>query len=58
MDHYSDSTDRKPTDYVLFALGFAGFIFGTAGVMVASKFLTVAGGAMLLLSIFSFRLRD
>ncbi len=58
MDEYSDSTDRKPADYVLFALGFAGFIFGTAGVIVSSKFLTVLGGGMLLLAVFSFRLRE
>jgi hypothetical protein len=57
MHDYSDSTDRKPADYVLFALGFLGFLIGTAGVIVASKFLAVVGGGLLLLGVISFHWR-
>jgi hypothetical protein len=51
MDDYTDSTDRTAVDYVLFALGFLGFLMGTGGLIVSSPALAVAGGMLLLLAI-------
>ncbi len=52
-----DSTDRKPADYVLFALAFLGFIIGLSGVIVASIPAAFTGFVLMLLSILSYKLR-
>ncbi len=49
-----DSTDRKLTDYVLFALGFFSFIFGTAGVIAGSPPVSICGWLLMLLAVLSF----
>jgi len=51
MNDYSDSTDRSVGELTLFGLAFVGFICGAAGVVVASLFLTLMGGGLLLLSV-------
>lgn len=53
-----DSTDRKPVDFVLFGLGFLGFILLDAGVVISVAPLALLGGLMLLLCILSFGLRS
>ncbi len=58
MDTYVDSTDRGTGDYILFALGFIGFVVGTGGVVVASLPAAVVGGALLLLVVGCFGLRS
>ena len=57
MDTNYDSTDRKPADYVLFALAFLGFIIGLSGVIVASVPAAFIGLVLMLLSILSYQLR-
>ena len=54
MDTNFDSTDRSIADYVLFALGFLGFLTAAAGVVVAVKSLAILGLFMLLVSVLSF----
>jgi hypothetical protein len=50
----SDSTDRRPGDYVVFTLTFLGFMIAVAGVIVSSPAAAVAGLFLLLLSILGF----
>ncbi len=57
MEKSFDSTDRGPGDFVLFGLGFLGFVVGVAGVAVASPGSAVAGLVLLLVSVTSFQLR-
>jgi hypothetical protein len=57
MDANYDSTDRKPGDYVLFALAFLGFIIGVGGVVVASIPAAFTGLVLMLLSILGYQLR-
>ncbi len=55
--NYDDSSDRSPGDFILFFLAFAGFILGTAGVIVNSIGTAVTGGVLMVLSILPFRWR-
>jgi hypothetical protein len=57
MDFFSDSTDRTPTDYVLFALAFIGFVIGLSGVVLTSAWAALSGLLILTLCILAFRLR-
>ena len=57
MDTNYDSTDRKPADYVLFALAFLGFIIGLAGMVVASVPAAFTGLVLMLLCILGYELR-
>ena len=54
MDTNFDSTDRSISDYVLFALGFFGFLTAAGGVILAVKALAILGSVLLLLSVLSF----
>jgi len=54
---YFDSTDRTTTDFVLFALGFVGFLLATTGVIVDCPPGAVTGAAFLLLAILCLTLR-
>ncbi|HXU75751.1 MAG TPA: hypothetical protein VN794_04240 [Methylomirabilota bacterium] len=49
-----DSTDRKPAEYLLFALGFAGFMLGAAGLVLTCLALALFGGALLLFAVTCF----
>lgn len=44
-----ESTDRRPADYVLFALGFLAFMIALAGVVMSSRPAAVTGFFLLLL---------
>ena len=58
MDTYSDSTDRSPAEYVLFALGFIGFGTAAAGVVLSQPMVAVSGAILFLLVVAAFRSRD
>jgi hypothetical protein len=58
MQTYADSTDRRPSDFLLFAIGFAGFWIGAAGVVLASAPLALFGVLLLLLSVYWFGCRS
>ncbi len=53
-----DSTDRGPGDYILFALGFIGFLLGAGGVVIASLSAAVIGGLLFLFAVACFGLRS
>ncbi len=54
MDRQSESTDRKATDYIVFALAFIGFVIAAGGIILSSSFLASAGAVLLLLALLSF----
>jgi hypothetical protein len=54
MDTNFDSTDRSIGDYVLFAVGFLGFLTAAGAVILAVKSLAVLGFVLLLLSVLTF----
>ncbi len=58
MTEYTDSTDRKGVEYVLFALGFFAFVLGLVGVVVEVPAVAVAGGFLLLVVSVAFGLRS
>jgi S-ribosylhomocysteine lyase LuxS involved in autoinducer biosynthesis len=49
-----ESNDRRVVDYVLFALGFRGFMLGMSGVILASPAGAVTGFFMLLFSLLCY----
>ena len=55
MNDFSDSTDRKPVEFVLFALAFVGFILGAAGMVLTSLPVALIGTVILLLAVSCFR---
>jgi hypothetical protein len=57
MDDFPDSTDRTVGDYLLFALGFIGFLIALLGVLVGWAGTGISGGLILLLCVYGFRLR-
>lgn len=57
MDTESESTDRKPVGYLLFALAFLGFMIAAGGVVTGSPVPALLGFFMLLLVIVVFRFR-
>jgi len=57
MSH-SESTDRTTGDYILFALGFIGFLLAAGGVVTASSAGALTGASLLLLTILCFVLRS
>ncbi len=56
-DEEFDSTDRPATDLILFALGFIGFLFAAAGVVIPSLPVALVGGFLLLFAVACFALR-
>lgn len=48
---FDESTERRPADYVFFALGFIGFILAAAGIVVSSPGTAFLGGLLLLLCV-------
>jgi len=55
MADYSDSTDRGPAEYFLFALGFAGFGTAASGVVLSVPIMAVTGAIIFLLAVLGFR---
>jgi hypothetical protein len=55
---YFDSTDRTTVDFVLFALGFVGFLLATTGVIVGCPPGALTGVGFLLLAILCLSLRS
>lgn len=55
MNSGFDSTDRRPADYVLFALGFVSFMVAVGGIIVSSPPIAGCGAAVLVLLLWSFR---
>jgi hypothetical protein len=49
MVPYADSTDHGTADYVLFAVGFLGFLIAASGMTVSSPPVAIAGAVILLL---------
>lgn len=53
----TDSTDRDAIDYILFGMGFVGFVFAASGVVLNCIALAVFGllGLLFVFGIFSAR---
>ena len=58
MQSYPDSTDRGPTDFLLFATAFIGFMLASAGVVLTTISLALFGALLLLVSVFSLGCRS
>lgn len=58
MRDESDSTDRRPEDYLLFALAFLGFATAMSGIIVSSLPVTFFGAAVLLFALVGFLLKS
>jgi hypothetical protein len=54
MSDYSDSTDRRPGDYLRFAVAFISFVMAGGGLIVSSPGGAIAGATLLLLAVLSF----
>jgi multisubunit Na+/H+ antiporter MnhB subunit len=52
------SSERTPSDFIRFGLGFLGFILAIAGTILTSPGLALAGGLLLLLVISSYALAE
>ena len=50
-----DSTDPTPGEYVMFALGFIGFLIAAGGVVLSVTTLAVLGLVLLVIAVYSFR---
>jgi hypothetical protein len=55
MDN-SDSTDRGPGEYILFALVFLGFLMACGGLTLSSPDGALTGAAVILLALAGFAL--
>jgi hypothetical protein len=52
-----DSTDRRGADFILFALGFFGFVVAAAGIVIGSPSTALFGGLLALFAVSVFQLR-
>ena len=57
MNKSFDADERTGADLVLFALGFAGFIFGLTGVILRSGGIAITGLVLLAVAVGSFLVR-
>ena len=57
MHDDSDSTDRRPEDYLPFTLAFVGFAGASGGVVLSSPAIAFTGAAVSLLALWCFLLR-
>jgi hypothetical protein len=57
INRNSDSTERRPGEYFLFALAFAAFLLTVGGVVLSSLPVAACGGVLLLLCLWGFRAR-
>ena len=55
MERFTDSTDRRPVEFFLFALAFSGFGLGALGIVLTIPVIGVLGTVILLLAVSSFR---
>jgi hypothetical protein len=53
MDRNFDSTDRSPSEYGMFTLGFVAFMLGAAGVVLSSTSLAFIGAVLLIFAVYS-----
>ena len=58
MDAGVDSTERTTAAFVLFAVGFLGFLIALSGVILASAGAAICGTVILLLTVAWFARRD
>jgi hypothetical protein len=58
MRDESDSTDRRPEEYLLFAFAFLGFAAAMSGIIVSSPAVTFFGAAVSLLALAGFLLKS
>ena len=54
----ADSTDHGTADYVLFAVGFLGFLIAVSGAIVSSPPVAIAGAVVLFLVVLRFALQS
>ena len=54
MNNYSESTDRRPSEYVRFALGFLAFGMAATGLVLTIPELAVLGALILIGVVASF----
>ncbi len=54
MNRNEDSTDRRPGEYFLFALGFGGFLIGASGLGLSVAGLALTGAIIFLLAVAAF----
>jgi hypothetical protein len=54
MNNFSESTDRRPSEYVRFAIGFLAFGMAATGIVLATPSLAVLGALVLLGVVASF----
>ncbi len=54
-DEYSDAIDRKPGEYILFALAFVGFVIAVVGITVTSPHIALFGTLALILAVLGFQ---
>jgi len=57
MKQSFDADERTGADLVLFAMGFAGFILGAAGLVLRSIAVASIGGLLLSVAVISFCVR-
>ena len=58
MHDNSDSSARRPEEYLLFALAFIGFVLAGSGVIISSRATAITGAALLLFALGCFLLRS
>jgi hypothetical protein len=56
MSDNSNSTDRRPSEYLLFIGAFLGCLIAAGGVLLASPFLAVSGLLLLMFALSCFGL--
>ena len=56
MHHQSDSTDRRPEEYLLFACAFLGLAAAASGIILSSPAIAFFGAAVSLLALAGFHL--
>lgn len=57
MNNVQDPYERKSGELARFAIGFFGFVFGAAGIVIGSIPLTIAGGVLMAIGIVPFALK-
>jgi len=57
MNDTFDSSDRKPGEFILFAVAFIGFVLSLAGVIISSPSLAFGAGGIMLLAVGCFLLQ-
>jgi len=58
MHDNADATDRRPEEFLLFAVTFLGFGAATGGIIISSPAIAAFGAAISLLGLLCFLLRS